>query len=274
MKVKVAFLSHKEGVGGLRFLRALRVRLLLDPRVHGNEGRGTSRICRQSSAIMDVSQWSRGNPNANLISLTTTSGGIADLACGEEEFDMATQPEEKRWTYSEFARLPDDGKRYEVIAGELYVSPSPRTLHQLISSRLSRALGGFVEKHGLGWVLAAPVDVLFAEGNYMVPDLVFVPRERVGIVSDRGIEAAPDLIVEIVSPSSARVDRGPKLQQYMRFGVPLYWVVDPDAGHVEVHQLLGSHAEPLIEAEILAWRPVPAGPTLTIEIPPLFRGFE
>ncbi|MQA89404.1 MAG: Uma2 family endonuclease [Gemmatimonas sp.] len=187
---------------------------------------------------------------------------------------MATRPEEKRWTYSEFARLPDDGKRYEVIAGELYVSPSPLTRHQLVSQRLNRQLDEFVEQHDLGWVLGAPVDVLFAEGNYMVPDLIFVRRERVGIISDRGIEAAPDLIIEIASPSSARIDRGPKLQQYMRFGVPLYWVVDPDAGHVEVHELLGSQAEPLIEAETLTWTPVPSGPTLTIEVPPLFRGFE
>jgi Uma2 family endonuclease len=187
---------------------------------------------------------------------------------------MATQLKHTGWTYSEFARLPSDGNRYEVIAGELYVTPAPRPRHELISQRLNRQLDNFVNEHHLGWVFTAPIDVLFAEGEYVEPDLVFVRRERVGIISDRGIEAAPDLIVEILSDSTAKTDRGPKLRQYTRFGVPLYWIADPEAGHVEVYRLLENPSAPSIHSETLSWTPLPGGPTLSVEVPPLFRGFE
>src|SRR5688500_11271223 len=120
---------------------------------------------------------------------------------------MATLPTPGRWTYEEFARLPDDGNRYEVIAGELYVSPSPRPSHQLILTPLIMRLHPFVEQFGLGRVYIGPIDVLFAEGDYLEPDLVFVRRDRLGIVSDRGLEGPPDLVVEILSPSTAKRDR-------------------------------------------------------------------
>ncbi|WP_290651411.1 Uma2 family endonuclease [Aquisalimonas sp.] len=187
---------------------------------------------------------------------------------------MATSLPGTGWTYAEFARLPNDGNRYEVIAGELYVTPAPRPRHQLISQRLNIQLANFVNEHGLGWVFTAPIDVLFAEGEYVEPDLVFVRRERVGIISDRGIEAAPDLVVEILSDSTARIDRGPKLRQYTRFGVPLYWIADPETAHVEVYRPLEEPAKPIVHAETVSWTPVPGGPTLSIEVPPLFRGFE
>ncbi len=136
---------------------------------------------------------------------------------------MATRPlQHTTWTYSEFARLPSDRNRYEVIAGELYVTPAPRPLHQQVLSALHFLLSEFVMRHNLGWVLPAPIDVLFAEGEYVEPDLVFVRRERRGIITDRGIEGPPDLIVEILWDSTAKMDRGVKLQQYTRFGVPLY----------------------------------------------------
>lgn len=186
---------------------------------------------------------------------------------------MATRLQQSGWTYSEFARLPDDGNRYEVIAGELYVTPAPRPRHELISQRLNRHLDDFVNEHGLGWVFTAPIDVLFADGEYVEPDLVFVRRERVGIISDRGIEAAPDLVVEILSGSTAPIDRGPKLRQYARFGVPLYWIVDPEAGHVEVFRLQEDPHRPVVHAETVTWTPVVGGPVLSIEVPPLFLGF-
>jgi Uma2 family endonuclease len=187
---------------------------------------------------------------------------------------MSTQLKQSGWTYAEFARLPSDGNRYEVIAGELYVTPAPRPRHELISQRLNRLLDGFVVEHDLGWVFTAPIDVLFAEGEYVEPDLVFVRRERVGTISDRGIEAAPDLIIEILSDSTVKTDRGPKLRQYTRFGVPLYWIADPEAGHVEVFRLQENPHVPVVHADTVTWTPVAGGPTLRIEVPPLFRGFE
>ena len=93
---------------------------------------------------------------------------------------MATHPAVREWTYAEFARLPDDGKRYEVIAGELEVTPSPRPKHQDVVGALAELLRPFVRQHQLGKLYPGPIDVLFAAGDYLVPDLVFVRREQLG----------------------------------------------------------------------------------------------
>ncbi|HEX7052040.1 MAG TPA: Uma2 family endonuclease [Longimicrobiales bacterium] len=187
---------------------------------------------------------------------------------------MATRPERSRWSYADFARLPsDDGNRYEVIAGVLHVTPSPRSLHQLIAVRLGQLLNGFAEDHRLGWVFG-PVDVLFAEGDYLAPDLVFIRRDRREIISDRGIEAAPDLVIEILSDSTARRDRGLKRERYALYGVAEYWVVDPDARTIDVHRLKDRAAHPITASDAFDWRPVPGGPALTIPAPEVLRGFE
>jgi Uma2 family endonuclease len=182
---------------------------------------------------------------------------------------MATKPAFQHWTYAEFERLPqDDGNRYEVIAGELVVSPSPRPKHQRAAVRLTAALEVFTQEHGLGDVYAAPTDVLLADGDYLVPDLVFVRRERAGIVSERAIESAPDLVVEVISPSTALRDRGIKRERYALFGVPLYWVVDVDLRQVEVYRLAESPYEPVeIATDTLVWQPVEDGPSLTLSVP-------
>jgi Uma2 family endonuclease len=187
---------------------------------------------------------------------------------------MATRPQEPVWTYSEFARLPDDGNRYEVIAGELYVTPSPRPRHELASQRLNKQLLLFVDHHDLGWVLTAPVDVLFAEGDYMEPDIVVLLRGREEIVTDRGIEGPPDLIVEVVSGSTAARDRGLKRERYAHFGVPLYWIMDGDLRQIEIYPLQEDPRNPIIVRDTLTWTPVPDGPKMTISVPELFRGFE
>lgn len=187
---------------------------------------------------------------------------------------MTSKALTERWTYTEFARLPADGNRYEVISGELHMTPAPRPLHQVIIMRLVALMGGFVEAHDLGWVLPGPIDVLFAEGDYLEPDLIFIRRERGGIISDRGIEAAPDLVVEVLSGSTAERDRGIKRERYMYFGVPTYWIVDPEAREIEVYRLAEGKAEPEIVGDLLAWRAVPGGPELEIRLAEVLRGFE
>lgn len=186
---------------------------------------------------------------------------------------MATQRAIRRWTYDEFARLPDDGNRYEVVSGDLYMTPSPRPIHQRIVTRLSTLLDQFAVQHDLGCVLAGPVDVLFAEGDYLTPDVVFVRREREGIISDRGVEAAPDLVVEVLSRSTADRDRGVKRQRYAWFGVPEYWVVDADARQVEVFRMLDDPTRPRIVRDLLTWTPAPGGPTLEVALQDVLRGF-
>jgi Uma2 family endonuclease len=185
---------------------------------------------------------------------------------------MATQPAYSGWTYAEFARLPDDGNRYEVIAGELHMTPAPRLLHQKIVTRLGTLIEAFTQEHQLGEVFGAPVDVLLGEGDYLEPDLVFVRRERANILSDRGIEAAPDLVVEVLSEGTAARDRGLKRERYAHFGVPEYWIIDPHAGHVEVFRFAANPRLPaVIERETLVWQPVPGGPSLTIDVRELVR---
>lgn len=182
---------------------------------------------------------------------------------------MESRSMRKRWTYAEFARLPSAGStRYEVIDDELFVTPAPGRRHQRISIDLATALNVFVRHHHLGEVYHAPFDVLFAEGDYMEPDLLFVRQGRLDVLSDRGVEGPPDLIVEIVSPSTAARDRGLKLERYRLFGVAEYWVVDPDAHSVEVWDLAADASEPVIFAggDRLTWRPEGAEPALEIDL--------
>lgn len=188
---------------------------------------------------------------------------------------MEASPQKIRWTYSEYARLPDSGTtRQEVIADELVVTPAPSLHHQRIAARLTAWLFAFVEREELGEVFPAPVDVLFGEGDYVEPDLVFVRRERAGqVLSDRGVEGAPDLVVEILSPASEARDRGIKLDRYRLFGVGEYWIVDPEREAVEVWALGEGATDPVRHAgdDGLRWRPAGASGVLVVRLPELFE---
>lgn len=182
-----------------------------------------------------------------------------------------------RWTYAEFARLPDEGgARHEIIDGALVVTPAPGLTHQRIVTDLVTLLNQFARSHDLGRVLGGPVDVLFGEGDYLEPDIVFVRKERTAILTDRGIEGPPDLVVEVASPSTAGRDRGVKLERYRHYGVAEYWVVDSGAGTVEVWGSAGAQAtaEPRVygTSERLEWTPVPSGPRLAVDLGELFGG--
>jgi Uma2 family endonuclease len=179
----------------------------------------------------------------------------------------------QRWTYSEFARLPSEGStRYEIIDGELVVTPSPTGRHQRIVTDMVTLLNVFVRSHDLGQLFTGPLDVLFAEGDYLEPDILFVRGDRAQLVTDRGVEGPPDLVVEVVSPSTAARDRGIKLERYRLYGVPEYWVVDPEERTVEVWDLANEANEPARHgsAETLRWTPDQGGATLEIELAELF----
>ncbi len=140
-------------------------------------------------------------------------------------------------TYDDYVNLPDDGKRYEILDGELAVTPSPLIRHQRISANLHIALEHYVRENDRGTLLYAPVDVILDRSTVAVPDLVFVSKKRSAIVTERAIEGAPDLIVEILSPSTSRRDRGVKMKLYQRFGVAHYWIVDPVRCRLETREL-------------------------------------
>lgn len=186
---------------------------------------------------------------------------------------MEARSTRQRWTYAEFARLPTSGStRYEVIDGELVVTPGPALRHQGIVATLLTRLYVFVEANDLGRVFPGPLDVLFAEGDYYEPDIVFVRKGRAELLSDRGIEGPPDLVVEILSPSTAARDRGIKLEGYRLHGVTEYWIIDPEERIVEVWRLTEGAAEPLTlePADTLRWMPQPGGATLEIPLAELF----
>ncbi|HEU4454294.1 MAG TPA: Uma2 family endonuclease [Longimicrobium sp.] len=184
---------------------------------------------------------------------------------------MASRSLAERWTYDEFAALPDDGNRYEVIAGELYVTPAPRTAHQEVLARLIEIAGPFVRRNGLGRMLPG-ADVLFGPGDYLEPDIFFVRRGRTDLVSRRGVEGAPDLVVEILSDSTAARDRGLKRERYAHFGVAEYWIIDVDARQIEIHR--PGERLPRIERDTLRWQPVLDGPVLEIDVQELLSDVE
>jgi Uma2 family endonuclease len=189
---------------------------------------------------------------------------------------MEANRAQHRWTYEEYARLPQpseaQGTRFEVIDGALFVTPSPSLSHQRVVIRLATLLHGFVQEHRLGEVLPGPLDVLFGEGDYVEPDIVFVRSGRDAILTRRGIEGPPDLIAEVLSPSTSARDRGIKLDRYRLFGVTEYWVVDPDERRVEVWRFAAGASEPLVlgAADTLRWQPVKGDSTLDIAVMELF----
>ncbi len=140
-------------------------------------------------------------------------------------------------TDREYAALPDDGRRYEIHDGELSVTPAPGTKHQIISANLYDIVREHVKTRGLGLVLYAPLDVILADTTIVQPDIVFVATDRRSRVSQRGVEGAPTLVVEILSPSTIRIDRVTKLQLYARYGVPFYWLIDSEAHALEAYVL-------------------------------------
>lgn len=147
-------------------------------------------------------------------------------------------PPQGEWTYEDYLRLPDDGWRYEVIKGVLHMSPPPRVSHQRASSELHFAMLSFVKSKGLGYVYAAPIEVVLPEASPVQPDLVFVSDDQAEqIVTPERIEGAPDLLVEILSPSNWLFDRRDKYEQYEEAGVREYWIVDPETCTIEVFVL-------------------------------------
>ena len=140
-------------------------------------------------------------------------------------------------TYEDYASLPEDGRRYEILDGELAVTSAPSPKHQVVSRNLEWVLHGHVRQKGLGTVLDAPIDVILSTTTIVQPDLLFIRSGREVIVTERGIEGAPDLIVEILSPSSTRQDRVVKAALYARHGVGHYWIVDPEARAIELYEL-------------------------------------
>ncbi len=149
------------------------------------------------------------------------------------------QDVQPRVGYADLERMPDDGRRYEIHGGELVVVPSPRVRHQVVVGATFRILDTYARGNG-GTALVAPLDIVFDEFDVVQPDVLFFRAERVHLLQpDAVTRSAPDIVVEVLSPSTASVDRGRKRRTFARYGVPEYWIVDPLARQIDVHVLDG-----------------------------------
>ena len=131
-------------------------------------------------------------------------------------------------TYEDYASLPDD-ERYELIDGELMPMPSPSVFHQLLIFSIGVPLREFVRRLSLGEVIPAPIDVVLSATDVVQPDIIFISNALSHIITEDNIRGAPDLVVEILSPSTAGYDRTTKRNLYARHGVREYWLIDPYA---------------------------------------------
>ncbi len=147
-------------------------------------------------------------------------------------------PAPRRWTYKDYCRLPEDGWRYEVIRGRLYMTPAPRTRHQKTQLKLSSSMDQFVTARNLGEVFAAPIDVILPGlAEPVQPDIIFISRKRLKIIKEKYVKGAPDLLVEILSPTSWHADRNVKSEVYAKAGVKEYWIIDAEKREVEIYRL-------------------------------------
>ena len=165
--------------------------------------------------------------------------------------------------------LPEDGNRYEVVHGELLVTPAPRATHQVLVLRLGAALLTYLEENPVGIALLSPADISWGRADVLVqPDVFVVPLEEARTLDWNRMRRVL-LVAEVVSPSSARADRFVKRRRYQETGVPVYWIVDPEARQVEVWT---PGAEfPHLERERVTWHPAGAARAFELELERLFR---
>lgn len=169
----------------------------------------------------------------------------------------------KRLTYNDLEAIPQrrEGEWHEIIDGELIVTPAPIPFHQDVSGNIYDPLRSFVRARKLGKVYYAPVDVRLTPDNVLIPDIIFIARHRLHIVGPKTIDAAPDLVVEILSPGTRRRDLTVKRDLYARFGVQEYWIVDPESRMVQVLALVGGAFQEV---------PLLPGPTIQSRVLPGF----
>ncbi|TVL98290.1 MAG: restriction endonuclease [Candidatus Brocadia sp. WS118] len=142
----------------------------------------------------------------------------------------------KKYTYKDYCKISDD-KSYELIDGELLMTPSPITNHQRISRKLEFILEKFITENKLGELFDAPYDVYFDNENVVQPDLLFIPKDRLHIIGKKNVQGAPDLVIEIISENSAYRDMVQKKKLYAKFGVKEYWIVIPEGEEIEIYTL-------------------------------------
>jgi Uma2 family endonuclease len=183
----------------------------------------------------------------------------------KEADSMATHTSVRKLTYDDLARMPDDGMRHELIDGEHFVSPSPVPRHQIVAGRLHARLLSFVDDQGVGQVLIGPSDVVLSPFDVVVPDSLFVAGGHESILTEKNVQGPPDLVVEVLSPSTRRIDEVRKRDLFERMGVQEYWLVDPVLDRLRILRRESGGFAPAIDLSAAA------GEALTT---PLLPGFS
>ena len=165
--------------------------------------------------------------------MTSSKGFDTISAMDTQTAALSTKSTTDKYTYKDYL-LIDDDKRYEVIRGGLIMVPAPFTIHQRVSMNLVFIINKYVREKRLGEVLVAPTDVVLSEDTVVQPDILFISKERLDIIKEAAIMGSPDLIVEIISPSSASYDTVEKRDIYEEYGVKEYWLVFPQEKAIEV----------------------------------------
>lgn len=163
--------------------------------------------------------------------ITPNSAEIIPVVTSADNITGAVQG---GWTYPHYLSLPEDGNRYEIIEGVLYLMPSPTPKHQKVIGKLQYWLYQAVELKGLGEVYTAPLNVILSFQDVVQPDIMIILKSNAGIITTRNIEGSPDLVIEVTSPSTVGYDRDEKKRAYAKAGVKEYWLVDPATETIEV----------------------------------------
>lgn len=201
---------------------------------------------------------------------------VPDVLTVVTRADDVPGPAQGDWTYADYAALPDDGRRYEIIDGVLYMTPAPGFLHQVTVTRIGAFLSIHIEFAGHGTVLVAPFDVeLPGHSNLVQPDVLVILKAHMRIIAASRAIGAPDLVVEVASPRTAGYDRRDKQDAYARAGVPEYWIADPIARTVELLVLDGGEYHSLgvfqgqarLPSRIVPELPVPVDQFFAPELP-------
>ena len=181
---------------------------------------------------------------------------------------MGMPARQTSWTVEMVRALPDDGKRYEVLDGELFVSPAPSWKHQAVLKRLLMIIDPYVVRHSLGWTRWSPADIPFSSSTSLQPDLFIVPDEGMGEPESWKDVKRLLLVIEALSATTARFDRPEKRRKYQEAGVPEYWILDIDARLVE--RWTPGEDRPDVSADVLVWHPNTHIEPLRIELDEVF----
>jgi Uma2 family endonuclease len=184
---------------------------------------------------------------------------------------MSPHRSELKITYEEYHELPETGPRYQLIDGELIMSPAPNTRHQEIVLLIASALLVFVKKSGLGRVFVSPIDVILSTFDVLQPDIIFISNARRKIIAPEGIRGVPDLCIEVLSKKTRKIDLGVKKKLFAEHGVIEFWVVDPEENWIDVYHLQKDADSPVRRLDATATLATDLIPGFSLPLAEIFK---